>query len=274
MSQASPTVDILFFGDLVGKAGRQAVYNYLNRLMNKPDIVIANVENTTHGFGLNQRHFLELRQHGIDIMTGGNHSFDRRELMEFIDDEPCLFRPCNLAGHNIPGSGAHVVEVKGFKLGVINLLGQAFMAHYNSPWEAIENELPALREEAPIIFLDFHAESTAEKYCMGHIAASMGVSAMVGTHTHVQTADERILMDRMGYISDVGFNGSRNSIIGMEPNSSISRMRLPTPVRLEVSQEPLVQVNAIRFTIEKQTGRCLGLTRIHEVFELDPALVA
>lgn len=270
MSGTNQPVELLFFGDIVGKSGREAVYQYLRSLPKRPDVVIANVENVTHGFGLSHKHFLELRENGIDLMTGGNHSFDRREFMTYIEQEEGLVRPCNLAGRSVPGSGARVFHVNGVKLGVLNLLGQAFMANYNSPWDYLELEVPRLLRETPLLFLDFHAESTAEKSCMGYVAADMGVSAMVGTHTHVQTSDERILNERMGYITDVGFNGARNSVIGMDPQSSINRMRSPAPTRLEVSDGSLVQVNAIFYTLDAATGKCLGLRRVHEVFDLSP----
>lgn len=259
---------MLFFGDIVGRAGRHAVYEYLQGLPNKPDAVVANVENVTHGFGLSRAHYDELMAHGVQVMTGGNHSFDRREILSFVGTVPNMVRPCNLSGNDIPGTGARVIELAGQPIGFINLLGQAFMAHYNSPWEYLEEWVPQLKKETPLVFLDFHAESTAEKTCMGHMAAQLGVSAVVGTHTHVQTADERILMETTGYITDAGFNGSRNSIIGMDPQSSLRRTRSPIPTRLEVSNEPLVQVNAIRFWLDKTTGHCRHLQRIHEVFEL------
>lgn len=269
-------IEILFFGDLVGRSGRQAVYHYLDRLPStqKPDVVIANVENATHGFGLSQSHYHDLLRHGLDILTGGNHIFDRRETLEFMDTADRLLRPHNLPG-NVPGTGAKVFHLPGgLRIGVLNLLGQSFMANYNSPWEALEEQVPALLNETPIVFLDFHAESTAEKNCLARIAAKMGVSAMVGTHTHVQTADERILLGRMGYVTDAGFNGARESVIGMDPFSSISRMRSPVPVRLEVSTEADVQVNAVRFHVETASGLCTQVSRINETFTLSSGALA
>jgi metallophosphoesterase (TIGR00282 family) len=268
------TLTLLFFGDIVGKSGRLAVYHYLEKHPPTPNtVVLANSENVTHGFGLSENHYRELTSHGIHALTGGNHTFDRKEIGEWLDAARNVVRPANIPGQ-LPGTGARVMDLQGFKIGVLNLLGQSFMPNYNSPWEAMERLLPTLLAETPIVFFDFHAESTAEKNCMGRLASSMGVSCMVGTHTHVQTADERLLLDRMGYITDVGFNGSRESIIGMEPFSSLSRMRSPAPVRLEVSQEALVQVNAVAFEVDASTGTCLGVKRIHEVFELPQAAFA
>jgi 2',3'-cyclic-nucleotide 2'-phosphodiesterase len=269
-------IQLLFFGDVVGRAGREAVYQYLatmwpHHALNSDDtatVVMANVENCTHGFGLSHKHYLELVNRGVSVLTGGNHIFDRKETLAFIESAPALVRPANLPGL-VPGVGAKVFEVlEGVKLGVLNLLGQSFMGNYNSPLEAMEDYLPQLLSETPLVFIDLHAETTAEKNVLGRLAAQMGVSAMVGTHTHVQTADERLLLGRCGFITDVGFNGSHDSIIGMDTLSSIGRMRELAGSKLVVATEPLVQVNAVLFTLEVATGTCLAVERIREVFML------
>ena len=263
-------IDILFFGDMVGKPGREAIYHYLENLsphQETPTIVIGNVENCTHGFGVSEKHYHELLNRGFHAVTGGNHSFDRKETADYIASAHCMVRPANLPG-NVPGEGARVIEAFGVKIGILNILGQSYMANYNSPLEAMEDYIPQLLSETPVVFVDLHAESTAEKNVLGLIGAEMGVSAMVGTHTHVQTADERLLNNRCGFITDVGFNGSRHSIIGMDAYSSMARMKQLGFVKLEVASSPLVQVNAVRFTIEVSSGSCTGIQRIHEVFEL------
>jgi 2',3'-cyclic-nucleotide 2'-phosphodiesterase len=266
-------VDILFFGDMVGKAGREAIYHYLAHHVSSEDetatdtVIIGNVENCTHGFGIAEKHYHELLNKGFHALTGGNHSFDRKETADYIASAHAMVRPANLPG-NVPGQGARLIEAFGVKIGILNILGQSYMGNYNSPLEAMEDYLPQLLAETPIVFVDIHAESTAEKTVLAMIAAEMGVSAMAGTHTHVQTADERLLNGRCGYITDAGFNGSRNSVIGMDVYSSMARMKQLGHVKLEVSALPLVQVNAVRFTIEVSSGCCAGVKRIHEVFEL------
>jgi 2',3'-cyclic-nucleotide 2'-phosphodiesterase len=267
-SSAKRHLEVLFFGDVVGKSGRAAVYHYLATTTRpKADVVMANVENLTHGFGVSEAHYRDMLSHGFDVLTGGNHIFDRKESAEWMDGADRLVRPYNIPGH-LPGTGARVFQLGDVRFGVLNLLGQSFMANYNSPWEYLDEYVPQLLAQTPIIFLDFHAESTAEKNCMGRMAASMGVSAMVGTHTHVQTADDRLLLNRMGYVTDAGFNGARESIIGMEPFSSMNRMRTPIPTKLEVATETLVQINAVQFTIDIATGTCDFVQRIYEVITL------
>jgi hypothetical protein len=260
-------VNVLFFGDIVGRVGREAVKVYLSELTEHPDVVIANIENASHGFGLIEKHYHELSDMGIDIMTGGNHSLDRRETGEFIDSAKKLLRPANFFA-GTPGRGVQLFEFDGFRVGVINLIGQVFMGNYNSPWEYLDQHVPQLLNDTPIVFLDFHAETTAEKICMGRYSAKLGVSAMVGTHTHVQTADEKIINGRMGYISDVGFNGGYDSVIGMEPTSSINKMRSHLPNRLEVSECETVQINAVQFQFETASGICTKIERVLKVFEL------
>lgn len=260
------TVDILFFGDLVGKPGRDIVTYYLrNQPDPKPDIVIANVENVTHGFGLSEKHYRELLSAGVNIMTSGNHIWDRKEILDYLPNAREVLRPDNLPAH-VPGSGVRIFKIAGVKLGVINLIGQVFMGNYNSPWEHLDGLVTMLKEEAPVIFLDFHAEATSEKIALGRYVAELGVSAMVGTHTHVQTADERIMAGKMGYVTDAGFNGAHDSVIGMEVSGAIQRLRSLLPTRLEVAEaSELYQINAVRFTVESNTGVCHAVKRVNEI---------
>jgi 2',3'-cyclic-nucleotide 2'-phosphodiesterase len=268
------TIEILFFGDLVGKPGRMAVKTYLESLTRKPDMVIANVENASHGFGLSEKNFRDIQGYGVDVMTSGNHIFDRKEIFDYIYASECLLRPANYPTET-PGVGARVFEIAGVKVGVINLLGQVFMGSFNSPWEQLDSLVPQMQYETPIIFLDFHAEATAEKVAMAHYAAEAGVSAMVGTHTHVQTGDERLILDRMGYITDAGFNGAYRSVIGFEPQPAIQRLKTHYPTRLEVGHDETLQVNGIRFWVNTKTGHCEKLERLRElVYQTEPALVS
>ncbi|HEY9745302.1 MAG TPA: TIGR00282 family metallophosphoesterase [Oculatellaceae cyanobacterium] len=262
MSESS-TIDLLFFGDIVGKPGRVAVTSYLANLDQRPDVVIANGENVSHGFGMIRKHYDELHEAGIHIFTSGNHIWDQKEIFSYID-EVNLLRPQNFPSAS-PGVGAKVYRIGEHDIGVINLIGQVFMGNYNSPWEQMDETVYEMLAVTPIIFLDFHAEATAEKVAMGWHASALGVSAMVGTHTHVQTADSRILNNRMGYITDAGFNGSYNSVIGMEPSGSLQRLRSHLPTRLGVGPADILQVNAVRFTIETKTGVCRKVERINEI---------
>lgn len=257
------SVELLFFGDIVGKPGRVAVISYLENLKQRPDVVIANGENVSHGFGMIRKHYDELHEAGIHIFTSGNHIWDQKEVFNYID-EVNLLRPQNFPATS-PGVGARVYQIGNYEIGVINLIGQVFMGNYNSPWEQMDETVYEMLAVTPVIFLDFHAEATAEKIAMGWHASALGVSAMVGTHTHVQTADSKILNHRMGYITDAGFNGSYNSVIGMEPSGSLQRLRSHMPVRLDVGPADILQVNAVRFTIDVKSGVCRKVERINEI---------
>lgn len=261
------TVEILFFGDLVGRPGRTAVKTYLSQLTHKPDIIILNAENVSHGFGLSEKNYRELMDAGVHIMTSGNHIWDRKEVFDYMYATDNLLRPDNFP-QELPGTGARVFNINGVKIGVINLIGQVFMGSYNSPWERLDALVPQMLYETPILFLDFHGEATAEKVAMGRYASQLGVSAMVGTHTHVQTADERIVNNRMGYITDAGFNGAYESVIGFEPEPSIQRMRSHIPARLEVGSADVLQVNAIRFFVGAKTGICKRVERLNQVLNV------
>jgi len=260
---SKPYIDLLFFGDLVGKPGRMAVKAYLDSLSERPDVVIANGENISHGFGMLRKHYDEMHEAGVHIFTSGNHIWDQKEVFTFID-EVNLVRPYNFPA-NSPGCGAKIFQLPNCEIGVINLIGQVFMGNYNSPWDQLDELVYDMLAATPMIFLDFHAEATAEKVAMAWHASSLGVSAMTGTHTHVQTADSKILNNRMGYITDTGFNGSYNSVIGMEASGSLQRLKSHLPTRLEVGPDDILQVNAVRFTIETKTGVCRKVERINEV---------
>ena len=260
-------IDILFFGDIVGKPGRLAVNTYLRELgdIEKPDVVIANVENSSNGFGMNKKHYDDIRRMGVDILTSGNHIWDRKEIYDYVDEMDRLLRPHNFPS-TVPGVGARVFEINGFKIGVLNLIGQVFMGNYNSPWESLDAVVPEMLHETSIIFVDLHAETTAEKNCMGWYASGIGVSAFVGTHTHVQTDDGRILKNRMGYLTDAGFNGAHESVIGMSPEHSLLRLKYHQQARLEVPDDSeTCQVNAVRYTVSVKTGICTRIERVNRL---------
>ncbi len=269
MKQIDAMVDILFFGDIVGRPGRRAVQWYLASLApeNRPDVVIGNVENASHGFGLTEKNYNELLSSGLDILTGGNHIWDRKDLFDYIDRADRLLRPANFPQTNL-GRGAGVFEVKGLKIGVLNLIGQAFMGNYNSPWEQLDDWVPRLLAETPVVFIDCHAEASAEKMSLAWEASRLGASVFVGTHTHVQTADERLMHDHLGYLTDAGFCGAYDSVIGMVIDPALERIRTFYPVKLEVPETTLVQVNACRFTVNTQTGACTDIQRVRVIQDL------
>jgi len=269
-AKADNHFDLLFFGDIVGKPGREAVYHFIeNRLATKPDMMIANVENCTHGNGFCEKHYQELAARGFHAFTGGNHIYDRKDSLQFMrDSAEMLIRPANISGKKPPGLGARVIQVGNRKVGVLNVLGQAFMANYNSPWDAIDELLPDLLRETPIIFVDIHAEATAEKAAIARYVAEMGASAVVGTHTHVQTNDARLLHDRTGFLTDAGMNGVYESVIGMDSIAAIKRLTEPGHTKMEVAVSHTVQINAVRFRIEVDSGECIGLENVYDVFEL------
>lgn len=259
-------IKILFFGDLVGRPGRLAVRDYLAKLEDpeKPDFVIANVENASHGFGLTVKNYNDLIEYGIDGMTSGNHIFDKKELINTMDEADKLVRPINYPTGMKYGKGSRVIEKNGLKIGIVNLLGQVFMMPVKSPWEIIKEEVENLKKETPIIFIDFHAEATAEKICFGKFCSQLGVSALIGTHTHIQTADECI-MNNMAYITDVGFCGTKDSVIGMDYDSSLNRFITALPERYEVAESKDSQICAVEIIVNKTSGFAESIKRIYSI---------
>ena len=243
-------IKILFFGDLVGKIARKAVAEYLQQRLNQndyPDFVIANVENASHGFGLTEKNYNELSEAGIDCFTSGNHIWDKKDIFNYIEKADKLIRPINYPA-NTPGQGSRVFEKNGCKIAVINALGRVFMPPIDSPLEILKAEVERLKEITPYIVIDFHAEATAEKVCIARYLSELGVSAFFGTHTHIQTADEKII-NNMAYITDTGFCGASDSVIGMEYSTSLRRMTTLLPERYEVASNPPCIINAVEVSV-------------------------
>ncbi|MBQ8669439.1 YmdB family metallophosphoesterase [bacterium] len=254
-------IKVIFFGDIVGKPGRFAVRDFLALDTSKKyDFVIANVENASHGFGLTEKNYNDFKEYGIHCMTCGNHIWDKRDIYNYIDNSDCLIRPINYP-KGTKGVGSRIFEVGDTKIGVINILGKVFINLVDFQWEMVANEIKKLKEITPIVIVDFHAEATAEKICFGKYCAQLGVSAFFGTHTHVQTADENIV-DGMAYITDAGFCGASDGVIGMEFNSSISRFLTSIPDRYEVAPGKTTQVNAVEVDIDINTGKAQSIKRI------------
>ncbi len=264
----SEKTKILFLGDIVGRPGRHGVRKFLEKNGSGYDFIIANVENASHGYGLTRRNYEEISSFGIDAMTSGNHIWDRKEIFEYINDADKLIRPLNFP-EGAPGVGSGVFKTeKGFLIGVINILGVVFMSPLIPPWELLKKEIEKLKEKTPVIILDCHAEATAEKMSCGYIAAKQGASAVIGTHTHVQTADETLLKNTTAYITDAGFCGSQRSVIGMDVDTSVERLVKALPVRLEVGPMDRVQINGVEFVVDCKTGHAESIVRINEVLNL------
>ena len=228
-----------------------------------PDFVIVNGENASHGFGLTEKNYNELLNAGVDCITSGNHIWDKKDIYSYIDNADKLIRPINYPDCKY-GSGSRIFEVNGEKIAVINALGRVFMQPMESPWVVVKEEVEKLKEETNNIIVDFHAEATAEKLCFGRYLSELGVSMFVGTHTHVQTADETII-NNMAYISDVGFCGAVNSIIGMEYHTSLKRLVTLLPERYEVSETYPAHINAVEVSLVD--GNATDIKRINIIVD-------
>jgi metallophosphoesterase (TIGR00282 family) len=236
---------ILFIGDIVGSSGRQMVRDRLADLVEHQhiDLVIANGENAASGFGITPRIAEELFEYGIEVLTGGNHSWDRKEIFDYIPNEPRLLRPANFADGN-PGSGSYLGTAKnGVKYAVLNLQGRVFLPPNDDPFKKADCELLKLSPEVAFVLVDMHAETTSEKIALGwHLDGR--VTAVVGTHTHVTTADERIFPKGTAYITDVGMTGPHDGVIGMERTTIIKKFMDGLPARFEVAKGD-TQMNAV-----------------------------
>ncbi len=251
---------ILFFGDVFGKAGRQALFTALPGLKQefKPDFVIANAENLADGKGLTEKTLHPIFCEGVDAVTGGNHLWDRADSLDYIRKETRIVKPMNYPP-TIPGNPYHVLEKGNLKLGIICLCGQTYMPSCDSPFLTLESFLAKHDDGIPLL-LDFHAESTSEKRAMGWYADGK-LCAVIGTHTHIQTADEEILPLGCAYITDVGMTGAHDSVIGIKKAIIVEKFLTSIPNRYEASDLGL-QVNAVLIEIDDSTGIAVDITRI------------
>lgn len=253
---------ILMLGDIVGKPGRRAVQAKLNQVKNewKTDFVIANGENAAGGNGITREIADELFDAGIDVLTMGNHVWDKKEILTFIDNEWRILRPANYPP-GTPGQGAGVFKTNTEKIGIICLSGRVFMGEQlDCPFRLGEAIAQKLRDEVKVILVDFHAEATSEKIALGwHLAGK--VSAVCGTHTHVLTADERVLPPGTAYISDLGMTGPRDSVLGVNTMTVVNKFLTQLPTRFEVASGPY-QLNGVVIDIEEKTGMATAIQRI------------
>ena len=255
-------VRILFIGDIVGKPGRQVVSRELHRLVDRylVDLVIANGENAAGGFGITEETAKDLYGCGVHLLTSGNHIWDKKDALDFIDRERNLLRPANYP-QGVPGRGSGVVTTAaGIRIGVLNLEGRVFMNNIECPFRTADREVALLRQETTVILVDFHAEATSEKIALGWYLDGR-VSAVVGTHTHVQTADERLLPGGTAYISDAGMTGAFDSVIGVRKEEPIERFLTQLPVKFEVAKNNL-RLNGVVIEVDEFNGTALGIERI------------
>ena len=254
---------LLFIGDIVGKTGRQVLAAKLDYLVqeNNPDLVVVNCENAAAGFGVTPKIANEFFELGCDVLTSGNHIWDRKEIIDFIVNEPRLIRPANFP-QQTPGMGYAIATAKnGTRVAVINMMGQVFMSTILAcPFKKMDSLLDQLKDQADCVFVDFHAEASSEKQAFTHYLDGK-VAAVVGTHTHVPTADERIFPKGTAYISDVGMTGCYDSVIGMKPGPSLNRFLTKLPQRLEVA-EAEAELHGVLIEIDDKTSLSINIRRI------------
>lgn len=255
-------MNILFIGDVVGKSGRKALKEALPGLREQHsiDLSIANVENAAGGFGLTPQVSEEFFQMGIDVLTSGNHIFDKKEIIEHLGKNERILRPANYPD-STPGRGAYLALTRGGDyVGVLNLMGRVFIDTIDCPFKKADEEIAKLQEQTPVIFVDMHAEVTSEKVAMGRYLDGRA-SAVVGTHTHIQTADDCILAAGTAYLTDAGMTGPVDSVIGVKTETAISRFLKRLPRRLETATGAS-QVSGAVVSIDPQSGKAMEIERI------------
>ncbi len=254
---------VLFIGDIVGSIGRDALESYLPRLKKKyqPDAVIANGENAAAGRGITKAIYQDLLFMGVDMVTMGNHTWDQKEIFDFIDEVDYLIRPANFSPE-APGRGMATLTKNGKTLSVINLHGRVFLPPHDDPFQKADELLGEAKAVSPLVFVDFHAEATSEKIAMGwHLDGR--ASVVVGTHTHVQTADSRILPGGTAYISDVGMTGPYDEVLGMSKDSVLYRFKTNMPTRFEVPKRGRSVVSGFFAELDDETGKAISCERIY-----------
>jgi len=254
---------LLFVGDIVGKPGRDIVRRAVPLLTreHQVDLVVANAENAAGGFGITRETGDAILAGGVHVMTSGNHIWDKKEALEYIALEPRLLRPLNYPA-GAPGTGATVVTARdGCRVGIVNVMGRVHMPLVDDPFAALTRAVAEARRETAVVLVDFHAEATSEKTALGwHLDGQ--VTAIVGTHTHVQTADERVLPGGTAYITDVGMTGPHDSVIGVETDAALSRFLTGLPSRFETATgNP--RLNAVVIEADERTGRARRITRLN-----------
>jgi len=255
-------IRLLFIGDIVGRPGRDLVRRGVAALReyHQIDLVIANAENAAAGFGITRDLGEQILDAGVDVMTSGNHIWDKKEAIDYIGIEPRLLRPLNFP-EGVPGNGSYIARTEnGISVGVINAMGRVFMLNIDDPFAGVLKEIDKVKQRARVVFVDFHAEATSEKVAMGwHLDGK--VTAMVGTHTHVQTADDRILPKGTAYLTDVGMTGPHDSVIGVEVEAALGRFLTAMPARFETATAN-PRLNAVIIEADEDTGLATDIERI------------
>jgi metallophosphoesterase (TIGR00282 family) len=256
-------MNLLFIGDIVGRLGRDLIRRHVRALAVRysADLVIANGENAAGGAGITRENTLEIISSGVDVITTGNHVWDKREALEFIGNEPRLIRPANFP-QGAPGAGSYVATARnGVRVGVINVMGRVFMLAIDDPFRVAEREIERVRSDgAQVIFVDMHAETTSEKLALSYFLDGR-VAAVVGTHTHVQTADERILPGGTACLTDAGMTGPHDGVIGIEKAAIIQRFMSGLPGKFETAGgDP--RLHGALITVDPLTGRATAIERV------------
>jgi len=258
------TFRVLAVGDIVGKPGRMACMQLIPQLKKKEkvDFVIANGENIAGGSGITHSTTQDLFNHEVDVITSGDHVFRKKDGETLVQENDRILRPANYPAA-VPGVGSTVVRTqKGIKVGVINLIGRVFLKTVNCPFEIVSGLVEEILKQTPIIFVDIHAEATSEKVALGWYLDGK-VSGVFGTHTHIQTADERVLPKGTGYITDLGMCGPYQSVIGREVDQVLHMFLTQMPCRLDVAKED-ARLSGVLFDINPETGKALNIRRVHE----------
>ncbi len=271
-------MQILFIGDIFGKPGREIARRAIPAIVEQRgiDFVVANVENSAAGFGVTGDIADVILSYGVDAMTTGNHVWDKKEVFDYLPREPRLLRPANYPA-GVPGRGSYIGRTRsGEPVGVVNLMGRVFMTPLDDPFAVAAKEVEALRARTRVIIVDFHAEATSEKIAMGwHLDGR--VTAVLGTHTHVQTADERILPKGTACLTDAGMTGPHDSIIGVTVDAALGRFLNSMPAKFEAATGP-GRLNAVVITADPKTGRATAIERLNlsaqEVEALAPTSAA
>lgn len=255
---------ILFIADIVGETALDFVLDLFPRIKHKfnIDFSIANAENTDKGKGIRDAQVLRLKEAGVDCLTSGNHIWEPRKRDVLVNQAGYLLRPLNYPPGNVGLGSAVVTSRQGVRVGVINLQGRSFMAPIDCPFQAAEKEIRRLRSETPIIVVDFHAEATAEKQALARYLDGK-VSAVIGTHTHVQTADEKILPRGTAYLTDAGMCGPEDSIIGMDVEKAIQRFVLQSHVYYALSKDANIRFNGVVIDVDARTGKAKKIMRLN-----------
>lgn len=255
---------ILCIGDVFGRVGRDLLFSYLDRYASDIDLVIANGENAAHGRGITKNVYDELKKAGVDAITLGNHTWGCPDVVNLLKHEDDIIRPANF-DKSCPGEGSMIIKAKnGKNVGIINLIGRVYMEPCDSPFNAVDAEIEKIKDKCDIIIVDIHAEATSEKLALGFYLDGR-VSAVFGTHTHIQTADETILPKGTGYITDLGMTGVIHSILGVDKNIIIKKFIDGIPQRFEPATGQGRFCGCV-FEIDENTGKTVALERISKIF--------